>query len=113
MEFNRNRPKLNRFGLLNSRGETVVETVVSFLVLMLALGAMTTLIVTANNMNKKAQERSNNIESEAMSAETGDISDVSASNAQMKITMDGETVTIPLKVKESETGMFKYFGAGY
>lgn len=113
MEFNRNRPKLNSSGLRNSRGETVVETVVSFLVLIIAIGAMTTLIVTAGNMNRKAQERSNNIESEALSAEEGDVSDVAESNGQMKITMDGETVTIPLKVKESETGMFKYFGAGY
>ena len=109
MGIKRYRPKVKSSGLHNSRGETLVETIVSFMILLLAIGAMTTMIVTANNMNKKAQERSHQIENEAIAAENGDVSDVVRSNGSMTITVDGQRVIVPLKVKKS--GDFVFFGA--
>lgn len=109
MGIKRDKPKVKSCGIGNSRGETLVETIVSFVILLLAIGAMTTMIVTANNMNKKAQEQSHQIENEAIAAENGDVSDVKQANGSMKVTVGNEQVTIPIKIKKS--GSFIFFGA--
>lgn len=85
-----------------------METIVSFLLVIVALAAFTTIIHASGNMNKKSQERSLEVEKAAAAAEKGDVS-ADGQEAQMKINFrSGEEMVIPIKVEKTDD--FIYFG---
>lgn len=91
--------------LRSKKGETLVETVVSFVIVLVALSAITMLIHSATAMNAKAKENSDKIEAAAVKVEQS--AGKSAGTGQMVLDFgSGTPVKIDIDVKTAEPFTF-------
>lgn len=94
-----------KVSLQNEKGETLVETIVSFVIVLIALAAITSMIRSSTAMNVKAKENSDKIEKAAVRVEQSD--GESAGSSKMRIDFgDGAPVVIDLDVKKAEPFIF-------
>lgn len=90
---------------MNKKGETLVETIVSFVIVITALAAITAMINSATTMNRKAQEKSDTIEAAATKVEQN--AGAAAGDGTLSINMDGTQLEIGIEVKNAD--LFTYF----
>lgn len=90
---------------MNKKGETLVETIVSFVIVIIALAAITALISSATTMNRKAQEKSDAIETAATKVEQNAGAD--QGDGALTLTIGGKPVEMAIKVKDAD--LFTYF----
>lgn len=95
----------------SKRGETLIETIISFAIVIAALGALTVLIVSANNMNTGAKENSDSVEAAGTVVEksigAADGEDVEVlGDGNMTISISGQQINIPVTVKSVEPYTF-------
>ncbi|MCC2865976.1 type II secretion system GspH family protein [Anaerovorax odorimutans] len=90
---------------MNKKGETLVETIVSFVIVIIALGAITALISSATTMNRKAQEKSDKIEAAATKVEQNAGQD--EAEGTLDVSIGGQIVAMEIKVKSAD--LFTYF----
>lgn len=92
----------------NKKGETLVETIVSFAIFLIALAAVTLLIRSATAMNVKASEKSSKIEAAAVIVEND--SGEEQQKGSMKFNFDDKSVDINISIKDADP--FTYFSYG-
>ena len=89
-----------------SRGETMVETIVAFTVLLLMLATVTAMLRFALNANNKAAQRMDALEAAETAIEKGE--GTTAASDRLSVDMSGyDSVSIPIGIKES--GELLYF----
>ena len=91
----------------NEKGEMLVETIVSFVIFLIALVAITALIRSATAMNGKAAEKSGKIEDAAVKVEQSQ-SDAAPGKGTMAIEFaDGAKAALAIDIKAADP--FVYF----
>ncbi|MEG0662567.1 MAG: hypothetical protein RR472_04750, partial [Anaerovoracaceae bacterium] len=114
MESSRFKKLNNRLGraigkaLRNKSGELLIEGVLAFVILIIILGAATTILFTSTNMNRKAQTASANLEEAAKIIERGGGTELA--QGKMKISLPGKTIEQSISIKEAEA--LTYFTPG-
>lgn len=90
------------------RGETLVETIVCFGVLMLVLACITALMATASNMNTRTAEKAETLSADMAEAD-GRVRHEDAQAGSLVLDFSGETLTLPILVDSA--GDIGYFYA--
>lgn len=90
------------------KGETLIETIVSFAVVLLTLVTITAVVQLCIRLNNRAMEKAEALELAAAAIEEGAAG--AAERGQMRLTLpNGSTVTIPIDVYRGE--LLSYFEA--
>lgn len=85
---------------INSKGETLVEALVSLTILSLAVLCMTYMITLSNNFNARARERNANIYKESCNIEQNtNLTDIGAGKITIKIR--GNNIDVPVNSQSS------------
>lgn len=91
----------------NSRGETLVETIVSFLVVLLTLVMITTVVQLCIRLNNRAMDKAKALET-ATDAIEQSVNIPAAKSGAMTLTMpDGDSFTIPYNLYSGD--LLTYF----
>ena len=95
--------------ICNKKGETLVETIVSFAIFLIALAAVTLLIRSATAMNMKAADKSSKIEEAAVIVENDTAKEAKPGSLSITFT-DGSSVREEISIKDADP--FTYFSLG-
>jgi Tfp pilus assembly protein PilW len=96
------RKRVNR-----KRGAILVETIVAFVILLVVLIGVTALIMTSINMNRKAADTSESMETAITSIENGQLE--SAGTGTMTVRINGSSAAVDIPVNVGTAGDFVYF----
>jgi len=105
MEVERTVGKFRRFAKIktNKSGESLIETVVSFLVLSIAILAVTMMLNTAIRIKNTSLEKLQALQDDASAIEAGEAQKVSGTVGRLRISVSGRNIDINLDIHREGT----------
>lgn len=103
MENIRNNKQLKKF-IRNRRGELLIESMASFVILIIILAAATGMIIAGINMNRSADDKSAALGKAVESVEQFNTSD--GQEGTMKVQFSDKTITENIAIKQQDNILY-------
>lgn len=97
--------KFNRFAKIKAdkSGESLIETIVSFLVLSIAILTVTIMLNVAVKIKNTSLEKLQTLQDDAAVMETGEAPNVAGIEGNLRISLAGRTINIEIDLKNEGT----------